>query len=78
MVDSLIAAMKPAPPFGFTPPAKTVNVIEDAKGFVSLSYRFDLPHGSIAFTGDTGPSDAVDKLAKGVDLLMNHRPRLHT
>lgn len=28
----------------------------DAARFQSLSYRFDLPHRSIAFTGDTGPS----------------------
>lgn len=42
-----------------------------AKRFQSLSYRFDLPDRSIFYTGDTGPSKAVEKLAKGVDLLVS-------
>jgi ribonuclease BN (tRNA processing enzyme) len=37
----------------------------------SLSYRFDMPDRSIVFTGDTGPSEAVEKLAKGADLLVS-------
>ncbi len=37
----------------------------------SYSYRFDTPHGSVVFTGDTGPSDAVVKLAQGADLLVS-------
>ena len=37
----------------------------------SLSYRFDLPRRSIVFTGDTGPSEAVEKLAEGADLLVS-------
>lgn len=41
-----------------------------AKRFESLSFRFDLPHRSIAYTGDTGPSDAVAQLAGGADLLV--------
>jgi ribonuclease BN (tRNA processing enzyme) len=36
----------------------------------SLSYRFDLPTRSIVFTGDTGPSSAVEKLAYGADVLV--------
>lgn len=39
--------------------------------FKSLSYRFDLDDRSIVFTGDTGPSDAVTKLAQGADLLVS-------
>jgi ribonuclease BN (tRNA processing enzyme) len=38
---------------------------------VSLSYRFDLADRSIAYTGDTGPSDAVAELARGADLLVS-------
>jgi ribonuclease BN (tRNA processing enzyme) len=34
----------------------------------SYSYRIETPHGSIVFTGDTGPSEA--RLAKGADLLV--------
>lgn len=37
----------------------------------SLAYRFDTPSGSIVFTGDTGPSDAVVELARGADVLVS-------
>ena len=38
---------------------------------VSLSYRFDAPGRAILYTGDTGPSDKVAELCKGVDLLVS-------
>jgi ribonuclease BN (tRNA processing enzyme) len=38
--------------------------------FASLSFRFDLADRSILYTGDTGPSAAVDELGAGVDLLV--------
>ncbi len=38
---------------------------------VSLSYRFDAPGRSIVYTGDTGPSRAVETLAAGADLLVS-------
>ena len=38
--------------------------------FKSYSYRFQTPHGVVVFTGDTGPSDAVVKLAIGADVLV--------
>jgi ribonuclease BN (tRNA processing enzyme) len=38
--------------------------------FESLSFRFDTPGRSIAYTGDTGPSRAVERLAMSVDLLV--------
>lgn len=41
------------------------------RAFKSLSLRFDLPDRSILYTGDTGPSPAVEKLARGVDLLVS-------
>lgn len=37
----------------------------------SYSYRIETPHGVIAFTGDTGPSDAVTRLAAGADVLVS-------
>lgn len=37
----------------------------------SLSFRFDLEDRSIVYTGDTGPSEAVVKLAEGADLLVS-------
>ena len=44
--------------------------LEDKK-FQSLSFRFDLPNRSIMYTGDTGPSRAVEKLGRGADLLVS-------
>ncbi|WP_319520101.1 MBL fold metallo-hydrolase [uncultured Martelella sp.] len=38
---------------------------------ISYSYRVDTPYGDIVFTGDTGPSEAVAKLAKGADVLVS-------
>lgn len=38
---------------------------------MSYSYRFDTPAGSVVFTGDTGPSDAVAELARGADVLVS-------
>ncbi len=41
-----------------------------AEQFESLSFRFDLAGRSIVYTGDTGPSTAVEQLAQGADLLI--------
>lgn len=41
-----------------------------AARFQALSLRFDLPGRSIVYTGDTGPSTAVEELAQGADLLI--------
>lgn len=37
----------------------------------SYSYRFDTVGGSVVFTGDTGPSEAVVELAKDADILVS-------
>jgi ribonuclease BN (tRNA processing enzyme) len=37
----------------------------------SYAYRFDMADRSVVFTGDTGPSDAIAKLAKDADLLVS-------
>jgi ribonuclease BN (tRNA processing enzyme) len=37
----------------------------------TYSYRFDTASGSVVFTGDTGPSERVTKLAKDVDVLVS-------
>ncbi len=44
--------------------------VED-RNYKSFAWRFDLPDRSIAYTGDTGPSVAVERLASGVDLLVS-------
>lgn len=43
----------------------------EAARFQSLAFRFDLPDRSIAYTGDTGPSANVERLAHNVDLLVS-------
>lgn len=37
----------------------------------SYALRVETPHGTIVFTGDTGPSDAVTRLAEGADVLVS-------
>lgn len=37
----------------------------------SYSYRIETPHSVVVFTGDTGPSDAVTRLASGADVLVS-------
>ena len=44
----------------------------------SYSYRFDTPGRSVVFTGDTGPSEAVTKLAEGADVLVTEIEDIET
>ncbi|WP_317929548.1 MBL fold metallo-hydrolase [Halioxenophilus sp. WMMB6] len=44
---------------------------DERNKFVSFAYRFDMADRSIVYTGDTGPSEAVEKLAKNADLLVS-------
>ncbi|WP_137165410.1 MBL fold metallo-hydrolase [Salinimonas lutimaris] len=44
---------------------------EEHQKFVALSFKFELPDYTVVYTGDTGPSDAVAKLADNVDLLIS-------
>jgi ribonuclease BN (tRNA processing enzyme) len=37
----------------------------------SYSYRFETPHGVVVFTGDTGPNEAVIRLAARADVLVS-------
>lgn len=46
-------------------------VADARQGQKSYSYRFETRQGTVVFTGDTGPSDAVTKLATGADLLVS-------
>ncbi len=43
---------------------------ENAKRHQSFAYRFDSQDKCIIFTGNTGPSDKVEKLSKGCDILV--------
>ncbi|MGV3513139.1 MAG: MBL fold metallo-hydrolase [Novosphingobium sp.] len=44
---------------------------EEDRAFKSLSFRFELAGRTIVYTGDTGPSAAVEELAAGADLLVS-------
>jgi ribonuclease BN (tRNA processing enzyme) len=44
---------------------------EEGRLFKSFAFRFDTPDRSIAYTGDTGPSDKVTTLAAGADMLVS-------
>ena len=43
---------------------------ESRKQMKSYSYRIETPYGVVVFTGDTGPSEAVIRLAQGADVLV--------
>jgi ribonuclease BN (tRNA processing enzyme) len=43
---------------------------KDRQRLKSYSFRIETPHGVVVFTGDTGPSDAVTRLAQGADVLV--------
>lgn len=45
---------------------------------VGYAYRFDTARGSVTFTGDTGPSEAVTALARGSDVLVAEIVDLHS
>lgn len=50
----------------------TMSVAEESYGRTkSYSYRFETADRTIVFTGDTGPSPAVEKLAQGADILVS-------
>lgn len=44
---------------------------EEYNKFQALSFKFELPEYSVVYTGDTGPSEAVELLSKDVDLLIS-------
>ena len=47
------------------------TLVQHAPVFPAFGFRFDTPHGSIAFSGDTGPCDNVVRLADGADILVH-------
>ena len=51
--------------YSFKPSSKNAFLYQ------SLSYRFDMPERSLVYTGDTGPSPNIERLAQHVDLLVS-------
>ena len=46
-------------------------LVQHAPVFPAFGFRFDTPHGSVAFSGDTGPCANVGRLAEGADVLVH-------
>jgi ribonuclease BN (tRNA processing enzyme) len=46
-------------------------LVQHAPVFPAFGFRFDTPHGSVVFSGDTGPCDNVVRLAQGADVLVH-------
>ena len=46
-------------------------LVQHAPVFPALGFRFDTPHGSVVFSGDTGPCGNVVRLARGADVLVH-------
>jgi ribonuclease BN (tRNA processing enzyme) len=49
----------------------TATLTQHAPMYPALAYRFDTPDGSVVFSGDTGPSANVERLAAGADILVH-------
>jgi len=49
----------------------TAAIVEHPPVKPALAYRFDFKDRSIAFSGDTAPTEAVAQLAKGADVLVH-------
>ena len=49
----------------------SATIVEHPPVKPALGYRFDFKDRSIAFSGDTAPSEAVAKMAKGADVLVH-------
>jgi ribonuclease BN (tRNA processing enzyme) len=46
-------------------------LVQHAPVFPALGFRFDTPHGSVAFSGDTGACENVVRLARRADVLVH-------
>jgi ribonuclease BN (tRNA processing enzyme) len=46
-------------------------LVQHAPVFPALGFRFDTPHGSVVFSGDTAPCGNVVRLARGADVLVH-------
>src|SRR3954464_2019527 len=49
----------------------SATLVDHAPIWPAFGYRFDTDDGSIAFSGDTGRSENLIKLAKGADILVH-------
>lgn len=49
----------------------TATLVEHAPVFPSFAFRFDSEHGSVVFSGDTGPCQNLVRLARDADVLVH-------
>lgn len=80
-MTSYLKSSEPAPGVVYRDDKVTVTAVQNShfnfpqeskasNQYQSYSYRFDTTEGAVVFTGDTGPSEAVLKLARGADTLV--------
>lgn len=63
--------MNPVPVFEDDRVRVTATLVQHAPVFPALAYRFDTDDGSVVFSGDTGPSDNLVRLARGASVLVH-------
>lgn len=49
----------------------TATLVSHPPVYPSFAFRFDTPHGSVVFSGDTSPSRNLVRLAQGADVLVH-------
>lgn len=49
----------------------TATLVQHAPVFPAFAFRFDTAYGSVVFSGDTGPSDNLIRLAADADILVH-------
>lgn len=82
--DGLIGTAPSMDPFVVVPEDENgvtvrATLVNHAPVFPAFAYRFDTPDGSIAVSGDTSPSENLNQLAQGADILVHevlHQPSI--
>ncbi|MGH3652358.1 MBL fold metallo-hydrolase [Glutamicibacter sp.] len=49
----------------------SATLVAHAPVFPALAFRFDTDDGSVVFSGDTGPSENLIRMARGADILVH-------
>ncbi|MCC5348697.1 MBL fold metallo-hydrolase, partial [Staphylococcus aureus] len=49
----------------------SATLVQHAPVFPSFAFRFDTEDGSVVFSGDTGPSENLVRMARGADVLVH-------
>jgi ribonuclease BN (tRNA processing enzyme) len=63
--------MAPFPVYSDENVQVTATLVNHGPTFPAFGFRFDTPDGSIVFSGDTGPSENLVRLARNADVLVH-------